>query len=77
MHPKELLLLATTSGGIGVVLAGIFAVISQFAQFIPFDFIYNEMAILMKYSVIVVSVLIAFAFFVAWLISVALLFKLL
>ncbi|ATP42045.1 hypothetical protein CSE16_19645 [Solibacillus sp. R5-41] len=74
MHPKELLLLATTSGGIGVVLAGIFALVSQFSQFIPFDDIYNEMAILMKFSVIIVSILIAFAFIAAWLISVALTF---
>ncbi|MEG0384636.1 MAG: PH domain-containing protein [Solibacillus sp.] len=74
MQPKELLLLATTSSGIGVVLAGLFAAISQFSQFIPFDAIYNEMAILMKFSVIIVSFLIAFAFFVAWLISVALTF---
>ncbi|MEG0471764.1 MAG: PH domain-containing protein [Solibacillus sp.] len=74
MHPKELLLLATTSSGIGVVLAGIFALVSQFSQFIPFDDIYNEMAILMRFSVIIVTFLIAFAFFVAWLVSVALTF---
>ncbi|MEK4427297.1 PH domain-containing protein [Solibacillus sp. FSL K6-1523] len=74
MHPKELLLLATTSSGIGVVLAGLFAAVSQFSQFIPFDDIYNEMAILMKFGVIVVSFLIAFAFLVAWFISVALTF---
>lgn len=72
MYLKELLLLATTSSGVGVVLAGIFAAVSQFSQFIPFDLIYFEMSTLLKYSVIIVSFLIALTLFIAWLISVAL-----
>lgn len=74
MKVPELLLLATTSSGVGVVLAGVFALVSQFAEFIPFDAIYNEVAFLMKYSFIVVAILIALALLVTWVISVGLTF---
>lgn len=74
MKVPELLLLATTSSGVGVVLAGIFAVLSQFAEFIPFDLIYDELAFLVKYSFIVVMILIALALILAWVVSVGLTF---
>ena len=74
MTTGELLLHATTSSGIGVVLAGVVAVLSQFAEFIPFDAIYNEMAILIQYSVIFIAFLIVIALLVAWLVSVAITF---
>jgi len=70
MQIPELLLLATTSSGVGVVLAGVFAIVSQFAEFIPFDAIYDEVAFLMKYSFIVVAILIALALLLTWIISV-------
>lgn len=74
MKVPELLLLATTSSGIGVVLAGVFAVFSQFAEFIPFDAIYEEVAFLMEYSYIVAMILIALALLTAWVISVGITF---
>ena len=74
MKIPELILLATTSSGIGVVLAGVFAVVSQFAEFIPFDLVFDEFEHLLKYSVIAVAVLIAIAFMLTWLISVGITF---
>ena len=74
MKVPELLLLATTSSGVGVVLAGVFAVVSQFAEFIPFDSIYEEFAFLLKYSFIAVAILIAMALLLTWVISVGLTF---
>lgn len=70
----ELLLHATTSSGIGVVLAGVFAVISQFSEFIPFEAIYDELAILMQYSFILIAFFIAFGLLVAWAVSVVITF---
>lgn len=70
MKVPELLLLATTSSGVGVVLAGVFAALSQFAEFIPFDLIFDEVSHLLKYSVIAVAALIAIALMLTWLISV-------
>lgn len=74
MQIPELLLLATTSSGVGVVLAGVFAVVSQFAEFIPFDAIYDELAFIMKYSFVVVAILIALGLLLTWVISVGLTF---
>ena len=74
MKIPELLLLATTSSGVGVVLAGVFAVVSQFAEFIPFDLIYGEFEHLLKYSVIIVAAIIAMALMLTWLISVGITF---
>lgn len=74
MKVPELLLLATTSSGVGVVLAGVFAVLSQFAEFIPFDLIYDELAFLVEYGYIVVMILIALALILAWGVSVGLTF---
>ncbi|MGN7479629.1 PH domain-containing protein [Solibacillus silvestris] len=74
MKVPELLLLASTSSGVGVVLAGVFAVFSQFAEFIPFDMIYDEVAFLMEYSYIAAMILIALALLATWIISVGLTF---
>ncbi|MER2108151.1 MAG: PH domain-containing protein [Solibacillus sp.] len=74
MTTGELLLHATTSSGIGVVLAGIFAAVTQFSEFIPFNAIYNEMAIVVQYSVVLIAFLIAVALTIAWLISVIITF---
>lgn len=74
MKIPELLLLATTSSGVGVVLAGVFAAVSQFAEFIPFDAIYDELAFLVKYSFVVVAILIALGLLLTWVISVGLTF---
>ena len=74
MKIPELLLLATTSSGVGVVLAGVFAAVTQFAEFIPFDAIYDELAFIMKYSFIAVVIIIALALLLTWVISVALTF---
>lgn len=74
MSTKDLLLLATTSNGIGVVLAGIIAVVSQFADLIPFEEIYDEMAHLVKFGVLFIALIVIMSLIIAWLISVAMTF---
>ncbi|KGR86068.1 PH domain-containing protein [Lysinibacillus odysseyi] len=71
MSPKDLIILATTSSGIGVVVFGVFAALSQFAEFIPFDWIYDEFAELIQYGVAIVAFLLFFGLLGAWIISVA------
>ncbi|MGM9948975.1 MAG: PH domain-containing protein [Lysinibacillus sp.] len=74
MSPKDLIILATTSSGIGVVIFGVFAALSQFAEFaeyIPLDRIYNELAHLIQYGVAIVVSLIFIGLLGAWIISVA------
>ena len=72
MSPQDLIILATTSGGIGVVMAGVLAAISQFAEYIPFEWIYDEFSHLVKYSFILVASLLFIGVLGAWIISVAL-----
>ena len=72
MSPKDLIILATTSSGIGVVLAGVLAAVSQFVEYIPFEWIYDEFSHLAKYSIALVAALIFIGVLGAWIISVAL-----
>lgn len=72
MSAKDLIVLATTSGGIGVVIFGVLAALSQFVEFIPFEWIFDEFAYLIKYSVILVVSLIFMGVLAAWIISVGL-----
>ncbi|CAM5526470.1 hypothetical protein LSPH24S_03043 [Lysinibacillus sphaericus] len=44
----DLFVLATTSGGIGVVLSGVAAVISQFSDIIPYEEVFHEVADIVK-----------------------------
>lgn len=71
MSPKDLVILATTSNSIGVVIAGVAAVFSQVGQYIPFDWIYEEFAHLIRFSFIFIAVLVFLAFLFAWIVSVA------
>lgn len=74
MSAKDLVILATTSNSIGVVLAGVAAVLSQFSEFIPYDRIYEEVSSFIKFGVVIVSLTVFVAFFFAWLISVCITF---
>ncbi len=72
MSMKDLLILATTSGGIGVVFSGLAVFISQFSELIPYERIYEEVVVFLKFGFFVVTLLI-FAFLLfAWLFSVIL-----
>lgn len=42
MSFKELLIMAATSGGVGIVFSGAIALVSQFAEFIAFDKVYSR-----------------------------------
>ncbi|RLQ93252.1 PH domain-containing protein [Falsibacillus albus] len=68
--PRELLLMATTSGGIGVVLSGVFALWTQFDEYIPYQEIFDEMGKLVHNSIILISAAIFIGFFLVWLISI-------
>lgn len=74
MSQKDLVVLATTSNSVGVVLAGIVAAISQFAEFIPYEWIYKEIAHLLRFGLLLVAVLVVFALILAWLFSVIITF---
>ncbi|MGX7593693.1 PH domain-containing protein [Planococcus plakortidis] len=71
MSMKELLVLATTSGGIGVVISGVALFLSQFAELIPYDAIYEEVMLFMRFGYLVVALTVFAGLLLAWVISVA------
>lgn len=74
MSAKDLVLLATTSNSVGVVLAGVAAVLTQLSELIPYEWVFEEVSSFFKYGVAIVAVTIFAAFFLAWLVSVLITF---
>ena len=68
---SKLLLLASTSNSVGVVLAGIAALFSQLVEFIPFEKISSQFSFLLQYGFVLVTFIVVLAIFIAWIISVA------
>ncbi|MGK7379058.1 PH domain-containing protein [Planococcus sp. 1R117A] len=72
MTMKELLVLATTSGGIGVVLSATAVFFSQFSELIPYDAIYEEVMLFLRFGYLIVALVIFIGLLIAWVISVIL-----
>jgi putative membrane protein len=71
LSSKDIWVLATTSGGVGVIISGVFVFLSQFNEFIPYEAVYDELAVFVKSGVFVVSVMAFLGLLVAWLLSIA------
>lgn len=69
MSIRDLFILAITSGGIGVVLSGIAAIVSQFSDIIPYEEIFNELAIFAKFGALLVALAVIVSLIVAWFVS--------
>lgn len=70
MTTKSILLHATTSGAIGVVLSGVAAVVSQFSELIPYEKVFNELAAFARIGVVLVVLVVFVLCIIAWLVSV-------
>ncbi len=70
MSMRDLLVLATTSGGIGVVLSGLAAVASQFSDIIPYETVFHELADFVKIGAFLVALTVMVVLIVAWIVSV-------
>jgi len=66
---KELLLLATTSGGIGVVFSALIAVISQFEELIPYKKIFHEFQHVVSSGIMILAMIVFIVFVLLWGIS--------
>lgn len=66
ISPKELLLLASTSGGAGVVLSAFFVFVSQFEEIIPYEKVFRGLEDFVANGVIIISILIFIGFLIAW-----------
>ncbi|MFJ8518368.1 PH domain-containing protein [Lysinibacillus xylanilyticus] len=69
MSIRDLLILAITSGGIGVVLSGVAAIISQLSDIIPYEEIFNELADFAKIGAFLVAITVIVSLIVAWFVS--------
>lgn len=74
MTTGDLLMLATTSGGIGVILSGAVVFLSQIEEIIPFDWLFGELESFVRFGVFVIGILILLGFILVWLLSVAMTF---
>lgn len=63
---RELLLLASTSGGAGVVLSAVIAFASQFEEIIPYEKVFRGLADFLSNGIVFVSMLIFIGFLIAW-----------
>ncbi|GKU84648.1 PH domain-containing protein [Niallia sp. NCCP-28] len=66
---KELLILATTSGGIGVIFSALIAVFSQFDDLIPYKKIFSELQHAVSSGMVVLTSIIFILFILLWLVS--------
>ncbi|PKG23683.1 PH domain-containing protein [Niallia nealsonii] len=66
---KELLILATTSGGIGVVFSALIAVISQFDDLIPYKKIFREFQHVVSSGMVVLTSIVFILFILLWIVS--------
>lgn len=66
---SELLLLAATSGGIGVVVSAVFAFLSQFQDVIPYEEVFKEASHFIEMGTLVIAFLVFLALFAAWIVS--------
>lgn len=71
MTTKNLFILATTSGGLGVIIAAVGSVMSQLSDIIPYERIFHELQDVAKVGVLLVSLIVLAILFVSWIISIA------
>lgn len=71
MNAKELLMAASTSGGIGVIISAVFALISQLDEVLPMDWLFDKFSFLQHASIGIYAVLIFIGLFIAWIFSIA------
>lgn len=65
----ELIMLATTSGGVGVVISAVLAFVFQFEEFIPYEQIFDGVENFVQNGVIFISVVVFIGFLLAWMIA--------
>ncbi|WP_423408774.1 PH domain-containing protein [Heyndrickxia sp. MSNUG] len=66
---KELLMLASTSGGVGVVISAVMAFVFQFEEFIPYEQIFDGVESFVQSGFVFVSFVVFAGFLLAWIIA--------
>ncbi|MBM7588026.1 putative membrane protein [Bacillus pakistanensis] len=66
MSFKDLILMAVTSGGIGVVIGGAMLFLSQFNEIIPYELVFKELEEFVRSGVLIVSVVVLLGLLLAY-----------
>ena len=66
---SELLMLASTSGGVGVVISAVLAFVFQFEEFIPYEQIFDGVEHFVQNGVVFISIVVFLGFLLAWIIA--------
>lgn len=74
MSGKDLFILASTSGGVGVFFSGLAVFASQFSNVIPYEAIYEEIVLFIRFGALIVALVIFVVLLIAWIVSVGLTF---
>ncbi|SUJ20237.1 Bacterial membrane flanked domain [Sporosarcina pasteurii] len=74
MSGKDLLVLATTSGGVGLIISGAVIFLSQFADVLPIEWAYREVSGFIKSGLLIVAIAVFLVLLIIWGISVAMTF---
>lgn len=74
MSGKDLFVLATTSGGMGLILSGGLVFALQFIDILPIDAIYKEVSVFIKSGIFIIAIFSILSLLVVWGISVGMTF---
>ena len=74
MSGKDLFVLASTSGGVGVFFSGLAVFASQFSNVIPYGAIYEEIVVFIRFGALIVALAVFVVLLIAWIVSVVLTF---
>ncbi|WP_391204817.1 PH domain-containing protein [Psychrobacillus sp. L4] len=72
MSIKDLIVLASTSGGVGVFFSGLAVFAAQFSNIIPYEMIYDEIVVFIRFGALIIVLGVFFVLLVAWVVSVIL-----
>lgn len=70
MTALEQITLATTSGGIGVIIFGVLAILTQFIEYLPIERIIDSLANVVETGVILIVLVVFVGLVIAWMLSV-------
>jgi putative membrane protein len=70
LSTQELFILASTSGGIGVIISALFAFLTQFDELLPVDDVYNIAREVIQSGVILIAIGILVVVFISWMFSI-------
>lgn len=74
MPNREIFMFAVTSGGVGVIISAVFAFLSQFDEFIPFESVFEGIKEFIKNSIFLISLTVFIFLLIAYILAIIITF---